>query len=179
MEEEKKIEETTAKEEPKQETAPDYIKVIEDLKKNTVSKDDYDKVLRDNKQLLDSLVNNRPIEQAKPQPTSEEVDKHIDELRDKIFNTEMNNLDYVKTALELRKSIIDRDGAENDPFVGRGHKLTPTEEDYEAAERVANVFQECVDKSEGQSDLFTAQLQNHTIDVKIPNKKAPKKAYQY
>ena len=166
-----------------QETVPEnnqYIETIKELKNSTVSKDEFEKVKAENKQLLDSLVKGQPQQDVKPQPTAKEIDAHINQLRDMVLNdSELNNLEYVQAALDLRNAIIDRDGPESDPFVGHGHKLTPTEEDYEAGQRVADVFQECIDKSEGQSDIFTAQLQNHTLDVKLPKATKPKKQYQY
>ena len=74
---------------------------------------------------------------------------------------DLNNLDYITKTLELRQAIIDKGGL--DPFVPIGHKVSPTANDFEAAERVANVLQECVDEANGDSQTFTAALQRRII----------------
>ena len=53
-----------------------------------------------------------------------------------------------------------------DPFLPIGKQIMPTNEDIEAANRVAEVFQSCVDYAEGDSAVFTNELQRRTIDIK-------------
>ena len=62
-------------------TTEDYISVINDMKKNTVSKDQYQKLREENQRLLKSLVDN---EEIKVEKEVEKVD--IDAIRQKIFN---------------------------------------------------------------------------------------------
>ena len=103
---------------------------------------------------LIAFVNGQTLEQPKEQPKPD-----IDALRKKLFaNTrqDLTNLDFVTTALELRQALIDN--GEIDPFVPVGSKIKPTSEDFDKAEKVAKVLQECVDYADGNSDVFTSEL---------------------
>ena len=54
-----------------------------------------------------------------------------------------------------------------DPFLPIGEQILPTDEDVAAANKVAAVLQECVDYAEGDSAVFTNELQRRLVDVKI------------
>lgn len=140
-------------------TDSDYVQAISELKANTVSKDHYNKLRTENKRLLDALVNGQQID------IKTEEKPNVDELRKKLFKKDgqLSNLEYVDTALKLRKALIEN--GEPDPFVGHGSKLQVTNEMIESAERVAEGLQYCVDFAEGDSGIFTAQLQRITKDV--------------
>ena len=71
-----------------------------------------------------------------------------------------NNLDYVKLALELRSSLIAE--GKPDPFLPMGSQIAPTADDVEKAEKVAQVYQECIDYVDGDSKLFTQELMRRT-----------------
>jgi hypothetical protein len=139
-------------------TSEDYLSVIKDLKKNTVSKSSYDKLREENKQLLNSLVNGETIEQEKPK----EVD--IDKLRKELFNEDanVNNLTFISKALELRSALIEK--GEPDPFLPIGNRIAPTDEDILKASKVATILEECVEYSQGDSSVFTNELQRRMVD---------------
>lgn len=147
----------------------DYIEQIKKLKESSVSRDDYDKLKADNKKLIDALANGTQI--------NEKVDSKIDaveninNLRSKLFSkgNDLNNLEYCKAAVELRDALIEN--GERDPFLPFGHNVVATDSDYETANRVATVMRECIDYADGDSDIFTNELQRRTIDVVIPKKK--------
>ena len=148
----------------------DYIEQIKKLKESSVSKDDYDKLKADNKKLIDALANGSQLESVVDSKVSS-VDK-INELRKKLFskgNNNLNNLEYCDTALQLREALIEN--GERDPFLPFGHEVVATESDYETAERVATVMKECIDYADGDSNIFTNELQRRTVDVVIPKKK--------
>lgn len=147
----------------------DYIEQIKKLKENSVSKEDYDKLRLDNKRLIDALANGTQIND-KVESKISAVDK-INELRTKLFSkgSNLNNLDYCKTAVELRDALIEK--GERDPFLPFGHNVVATDSDYETANRVATVMKECIDYADGDSDIFTNELQRRTVDVVIPKKK--------
>ena len=139
----------------------DYLATIKSLKENTVDRSKYDQLRAENKRLLENIVNGQPIEQTKEvenKPT-------IEDLRDGLFNKENTNLEYISQALELRKQLIE--SGQPDPFLPYGKQIMPTDEDMRTAERVANVLQECVDYAEGDSQVFTNELQRRMVDVKI------------
>lgn len=147
----------------------DYIDQIKKLKENSVSRDDYDKLRLDNKRLIDALANGTQLE-GKVEPKIDAVE-NINNLRSKLFGkgNNLNNLEYCKAAVELRDALIEK--GERDPFLPFGHNVVITESDNETAERVATVMKECIDYSDGDSDIFTNELQRRTVDVVIPKKK--------
>lgn len=139
---------------------PDYIAEIQKLKANTVSLDDYNRLKADNKKLINALATGEGVATAAPEP-----EKNINELRSKLLKegNNLNNLEYVKTAVELRDALIAQ--GQKDPFLPYGKGVLPTAEDVECANRVANVFKECIDYADGDPDIFTSELQRRTIDV--------------
>ena len=136
----------------------DYIEVIQTLKENSVDRAKYEALRADNKRLLDAVVNGQTVENTvKPQ-----VD--IQALRNELFNKEnQTNLQYVENALKLRTALIE--SGEQDPFLPYGSKIVPTDEDIATANRVAAVLQECVDYADGDSAIFTNEVQRRTVDT--------------
>ena len=153
MTDEKELQNVTG--EKVEDMTPDYLAAIQELKQNSVDRSDYNKLKAENKKLLESIVNGQPIE-AQAQPGLRDPN----EIRDELFNHEHSNLDYAKLALELRSTLIAK--GERDPFLPYGAQIAPTVEDEEKAEKVAQVFQECIDYAEGDSKLFTQELQRRT-----------------
>lgn len=145
-------------------TAADYISAIKEIKDNSVSKEDYLKLKEENKQLLNSLVEGKIPENV----DSQIKHKSIDELRKNLARDDMSNLEYIENALNLREELIK--AGEPDPFTPTGHQISPTREDEEEAENTAQVLQECVDLAQGDSNIFTNELQRRLVDV-IPNKR--------
>lgn len=140
-----------------------YIEALKEMKENSVPKEAYIKLKEENKQLLQSLVNGETRESESP---VEKVD--VDELRNDIFNKDLNNLDYITKTLKLREELINR--GEKDPFLPYGKNILPTDDDIEKAEKVASVLQECVDIADGDSDIFTNELQRKLVDPILPRK---------
>ena len=140
----------------------DYIAEIQNLRETTVSKDEYNRLREENKRLISSLAKGETITQPKAKPD-------INELRKRVFDNEhQSNLEYWGAVLELRDAVIDS-GAP-DPFLPRGHKVVPTTEDFECANRVAAVVKECIDYADGDSQLFTNELMRRTVEVAPTNR---------
>lgn len=160
MEEQKEVQTQNVQEQAKTgnsnqltDTSVDYISAINEIKQNSVSKDEYQKLRNENKKLIESIVNGTASE-AKPEP---KIDKK--QLRDELYGNDrkqLNNLEYIDKVLKLRKAIMEDGGI--DPFVPNGEKIKPTKDDFEKAQNVAEVLQECVDYAAGNSDVFTDQL---------------------
>lgn len=139
----------------------DYIAAIQKLKNETVSKTDYDKLVQKNKELLQALIEGRQMEDPNETPAD------INALRKELFgedSADLSNLEYVTKSLELRDALIKN--GERDPFLPWGTHITPTNEDIEAANRAASIFQECIEYANGDSALFTAELQRRTVDAR-------------
>ena len=157
MEEEKKAVSGT---ESQIDTNQDYISALNEMKKNTVSKEAYDKLREDNKKLLDTIVSGQSLEQTE---VKQEVD--VDALRKELFGKsrrDLSNLEYVDKALQLRKALMEK--GEQDPFVMKaGRTSSPEAEDFKKAERVASVLQECVDIADGNDSVFDNEFQRRLI----------------
>ena len=153
-------------EEQKQENKPEQsnvemAKALKELRENSVSKEDYAKLEEENKQLLAQIINGEGG--GNGQPTPEQVDIKV--LREELYGpkgADLSNLDFWKKTLQLRQAVIEQEGY--DPFLPHGAKIKPNEQDVERAEAVAKTVQECIDKSEGSSEVFTALLQQETAN---------------
>lgn len=141
-------------------TVKDLISALNESKKNTVSKEAYDKLREDNRMLMDTIVNGKTQAQ-------EEVkqDVNIDEIRTELFGDkrrDLSNREYVEKMLDLRKGLMER--GEQDPFVMReGKKSSPEKEDFVKAQSVADILQACVDIADGNDDVFNNEFQRRLV----------------
>lgn len=147
----------------------DYISTIREIRQNSVSREQYEKLQAENKELLDTLINGGQVTNVIEAPT-----KTIQEMREELFSKEavekgMTNLEYVTKAIELRDAIISSGGT--DPFLPVGKGIEITRDDYEAAEFTAQQFKECIDIANGNSEVFTNELMRRTIDIGLPTAK--------
>ena len=146
----------------------DYLAAIKELKEKSVDRSEYDKLRAENKKLIDAVVNGQPG-QEEPVFTKHSKEQIVD-LRNELFNSprELNNLEYITKAMELREALMEN--GEPDPFLPVGKQISPTRDDLEGAEKVAQVYKECIDYAEGDSEVFTNELMRRTRDVKLPRK---------
>lgn len=143
-------------------SSQDFIDTINTLKATTVSKEMYDKVREENRQLLNSLVNNQPFVNEN-QPTENPAET-IKSLREELYgDVDLTNLAYVEKTLELRDLLMQQ--GEPDPFCPTGKNIVATEEDLRTAQRVAEALRQCVDYAQGDSEAFTNELQRITVDT--------------
>ena len=143
----------------------DYISALNEMKKNSVSKDDYQKLKTENKKLLDALIEGKQIETPNTQ-----VD--IDSIRQELYGDRDASIDplvYVTKTLQLRQAIIDS-GAD-DPAIPTGHMYSPTSLDKETSQKVADVVQECVDVADGNTAVFMSELQRVLKDTPAMRRK--------
>ena len=148
----------------------DYIAAINEMKQNSVSRQQYEKLKEENKQLLDTLINGGQVVNT----GTVEPKKSIEEMRQELFSKEaadkgMTNLEFITRSLELRDAIIEAGGT--DPFLPVGKGIEITRDDYEAAEFTAEQFRECIDIAQGNSEVFTNELMRRTIDTGLPTAK--------
>lgn len=142
-----------------------YIEALNQLKQNSVSKEDYMKLKQENKQLLNSLVQGTSIEnpsaEKKAVVSTDDLIKKYDELS----NGQASNLEYWETTLALRNRLIEE--GRQDPFLPAGHNYVIQQSDVDSANKVATVVQECIDYADGDPSVFTNELQRRTNDVRI------------
>ena len=146
----------------------DYLAAIKELKENSVNRSEYEKLRAENKKLIDTVVNELPGQEE--QVVVKHTKEQIDDLRNDLFNSprELNNLEFITKTMELREALMEN--GEPDPFLPVGKQISPTRDDIEGAEKVAQVYKECIEYAEGDSEVFTNELMRRTRDVKLPRK---------
>lgn len=153
-----------------------YLQELNNLKANSVKKEDYDKVVEERNKLIKAAAErtfspegeeDEAAKLAKESEASKARRQRIDELGKKFRNTDGNitNLEYIQDALELRKLVLEESKGQNDLFVNPN--ASPTNESYEHAARTADVLQQCVDFAKGDPRVFTTVLQTRIKDDNI------------
>lgn len=160
--------ETTTTEQTTEEmTAQDFITQLDDLKKNTVSRADYDKLKKDNQQLVNALINGSGAEI--PGVTAPKEKPNLDELREKTFaKKSKNDLEYFTNLLALRDGVM-ADG-QPDPFLPVNHEFRATAQDEADAERIATQIREVIDYANGDPSIFSTELQRRCGMTRRNNK---------
>lgn len=140
-------------------TEIDYIAAINELRANSVDREKYNKLKDENQRLLDTLVSGGQIEV----PTEEKVD--INQLRKELYSDggNLSNLDYWTKTMELREALMD--AGKPDPFIPQGKNIVATDSDRAAAQKVADGIQHCIDVADGDSLIFTNELQRILVDT--------------
>lgn len=133
-------------------TAEDYLANLQALKNNTVSKDEYNRLIAENKKLADALANGLPYENDVDK--EEEVD--IDALRQNFFDKHKNSLQMAKDMLALRDAVIE--SGQPDPALGNNPE-TFTPDNMAEVERVMTAIREAVEAADGNNDVFYSELQ--------------------
>ena len=130
----------------------DLLEEIKNLKKNSVSKEEYNKQVEKNKALMKQIINGGGREEK----TDEPVD--IDALRKEIFeNPEgLSDRDFWKKTLTLRKERLEREGV--DIFLPKGRKTRYTRDDLESAQHVADTIGQILEDTEENPNLFKTLL---------------------
>lgn len=142
------------------------VDAMKKQKENSVPKKDYDKLLAENKALVEAYTEGKLLDGDTVEVKQEK--RKASEIRDELFGSEHNNLDGWRLTLELREAVLEETG--KDIFVPEGHEYNPTDMDYEKAQNVADVVSECIKQSNGSSEDFTAFLMSKTNDIKLPTR---------
>lgn len=156
---------TPAPEEKEKKSEPSNVemaKALKELRENSVSKEDYEKLEKENKELVAQIINGDGGA-GNGQPTPEKVDIKV--LREELYGpkgADLSNLDFWKKTLKLRSAVIEQEGY--DPFLPHGSKIKPNDYDVERANAVAETVQKCIDEAKDNSEVFTALLQAETAN---------------
>lgn len=138
--------------------AEEYAAAIKHLKENTVSKEQYEKVVNDNKVLTKALAGEGPI----PEGVQAEAKRpDIKELRKKFLEAgeqNLTNAETVQTALQLRDACLE--AGEPDPFLPVGIKNHPSPSDIQKAQDVADAFQNWLDEATDEDGVIDAETFN-------------------
>lgn len=133
-------------------SADDYLANLQALKDSTVSKDEYNRLIEENKKLANALANGLPYDNDDKE--EEKVD--VDAVRKSFFSNHKTNLSLFDDALKLRKAIMDEGGA--DPFLPTNPEYVWNQNDADKSEHIASVIQECVEYADGDPAVFNMAL---------------------
>lgn len=165
MIDEEKRNDIPTQEQPLPNNAEAYVENVRKIKEGMVDRGEYERVLNENKTLMDSIAFGKK-EEAKVEVV--DTPQQMAQLRKELYFAgceNLLNLDYWVKTLQLREDIMSQGG--DDPFVANGINISGTTEDYAAAQRVADVVGQCIDEAKGDSQVFTALLQQRTKDVRM------------
>lgn len=137
--------------------ADNYLEQIKTLKANSVAKEEYDKVVAQNKQLLESFVNGDYKGEKKPKEPA-----NIEELTKKFFDgKQKSNLEFVKQAVALRDAVLEQKGT--DLFLPTDKAVSS--EEVKMAQNTADIYHHCIDYAGNDPEAFTNELMRLTKDT--------------
>lgn len=136
-------------------TANEYINQINNLRENTVSREEYERIKNDNKELAKALINGTGANI--PGITKPEEKPDLDDLRKKLFTKKSkNDLEYFTNLLALRDGVM-ADG-QPDPFLPINREFRATAQDEADAERIATQIKEAIEYANGDPAVFSNDL---------------------
>lgn len=142
---------------PEEQDTVALAKALQEARANSVPKEKYEQLEAENRRLVSEVINGGGAGNGQATP---ETKVDIKALREELYgpkSADLSNLEFWKKTLDLRNAVIEQEGY--DPFLPHGAKIKPDDNDVERAEAVAKTVKECIDKSEGSSEVFTALLQ--------------------
>ena len=136
----------------------DPIEALREIKKNSVPRSEYDRVVAERNRIFAAYANGEREE--KP---AESTPVDVDALRHDILSGELSNLEYAEKVVALRKELIAQ--GQRDPFLPYGKDVYPTMEDEAEAQAVADALEDCIEAANGDSAIFTNELQRIMVNT--------------
>lgn len=136
----------------------DPIEALREIKKNSVPRSEYDRVVAERNKIFAAYANGEREEQPEKQTP---VD--VDALRKDILSGELPNLEYAEKVVALRNELIAQ--GQRDPFLPYGKDVYPTMEDEAEAQAVADALEDCIEAANGDSAIFTNELQRIMVNT--------------
>lgn len=146
-----------------EEVVDDSVEIIKQLKQNTVSKEDYNKLQARNNELMKALAEGTydPETKKAHEPTQEELDKmYTDNINALGKHKYRSNLEAAKRLLQLNDDSIRR----GDGMIGLPTKGTPTQEDIEGVEKTWELMRYAVEEANGSESVYNAVIGDHLRD---------------
>jgi hypothetical protein len=155
-----------AEEPAKEENDLTIIEQIQEMKRNYIPKDQFEKVVKERDEAYAAMLNG---DELPGQENIDNVKSRIDRihvLRDELFgdsieNSPMTNLDYFKKTLELRDLVMEDGGV--DPFLSPATNITQA--DAEKGEFIAEELRQMIKDSGDDPDAFRALYQARVKDI--------------
>lgn len=130
------------------------------FKETHVSKEEYEKVLKEKNDLVTSILNGERERKEVVEDT-----RTLKELAEAVNKEDQTNLGYWINVLAYRDKAIEEKGV--DPFLPNGFKVSATDEDIEKAEKVANGIADMIERSKGNPNVFR-QIYEAEVKDTIP-----------
>lgn len=150
-----------------------YNNLLEELKKakeNSVSKEEYNRVVARNKTLSEKYVDS--LEERTNKAEEEAPKPNVIEMRKELFGNdrkEMTNLEYMDKVVKFRDAAIE--AGERDPFLPTSGDNKDSLEAHNTAEKVANGLKQMIKDANGSPDAFNALYQARVEDTNLPGGK--------
>lgn len=154
------------------EVAPEDKNLLEaynELKENSISKKEYERVLKRNEDLTQALIKNDKLDKD-DEPKEPNMAK-IKRLTNELYSDKrgsMTNLEYCQKTVELRDAIIAEGG--RDPFLPTSGENKDSYANQQTAEKVANGLRKMVDDANGSPEAFNSLYQARVEDIALPRR---------
>lgn len=148
---------------------PDYIDMVEELKSNSVPKEDYEQLEAKHRKLFEAYINREKIDL----PTQPK--ESVQELRNKLFGKDsgkLSDIEYVQGLLNLRTQLLE--AGERDPALPISNNITVGQELMDDNDMIHAGLQAMIDGSDGNNGVFIARYQAGTVDPVLPTGKKRK-----
>lgn len=134
-------------------TTADYIETINQLKQNSVSKDEYMKLKNENKQLLNAIASNQVVEVA----AEPEID--IKEVRENVFKNHSNlsNREFVDNVVKLYDYELEHSG--KNIFMPNDPNYIPTQDDINQVDNMVTGFKNALEEANGNDLIFNQYME--------------------
>lgn len=142
-----------------------YLDTINELKNNTVSKEDYYKLKDENKTLLNSIMDGTAT------ASTEAVKPTAQELRNKIFGPDcdkLSDIEFMEGLCDLRDILLEEEGI--DYMAPTGTQYTADYNDIQTANRTYNGFRHCLEVADGNNAIFVQEVSRITNDTGTINR---------
>lgn len=146
-------------------TNTDYIAVIREMKANSVPMEEYDKVKKENKELLKALVEGGQVETPQTGPTPEDLKTWAAILQ--AGNCVYSDLELAKASLNLRNACLEL--GMPDQYVRQGKNIKPTQEDINAGLATEKALRESIEAANGDNRKFCQEIEARLADIGLPN----------
>lgn len=159
-----KTDETQIQTELETELEKPAVEIIKELKESTVPKEKFDKTVQklqaDNKRLLEIIKGE----------AEEPEEKTVEDLRQELSKSRLKNLDFVKSALELRKKVLAVDGY--DIFESQNRIVGGVKDESQGrGEKVATFLANCVERSGNSPAVFNSLMNENLVEQPRPRRR--------
>ena len=139
----------------------DYLAQIQELKKNSVSRAQYNKQLEENRKLLNAIVSGDQIEKKEETKQMRTPDEVYNDFI--VSDKPRSNVERAKLWIEYRESC--KAAGEPDPYASNGTKIKPSAAEIASIDRAQAALEHCIEYSGGNDDIFTTELNRILVDT--------------